>query len=112
MPLVGPDSQPQKPSMAASTTVPDSEVSSTVMANNVLSFPARPDPGAAGPTMAGMFSRAMFQIGARRFVLEFRTSVTELHPVDTQVVVIAPGKPKQKARRGRGSALPGQAASN
>jgi len=62
--------------------------------------------------MAGMFSRAMFQIGARRFVLEFRTSVTELHPVDTQVVVIAPGKPKQKARRGRGSALPGQAASN
>ncbi len=58
--------------------------------------------------MAGMFSRAMFQIGARRFVLEFRTSVTELHPVDTQVVVIAPGKPKQKARRGRGSALPGR----
>src|SRR6266851_1732399 len=73
MPLVGPDSQPQKPSMAASTTVPDSEVSSTVMAHNVLSFPARPDPGAAGPTMAGRFSRAIFQIGARRFVLEFRT---------------------------------------
>jgi len=46
--------------------------------------------------MAGMFSRAMFQIGARRFVLEFRTSVTELHPVDTQVIAIARGKPKQK----------------
>src|SRR5260370_3868135 len=89
MPLVGPDGQPQKPSTAASTTVPDSEVSSTVMANNVLSFPARPDPGAAGPTMAGRFSRAIFQIGARRFVLEFRTSVTELHPVDTPAAHIS-----------------------
>src|SRR5260370_2875627 len=93
--------------MTASRTGPDSEVSYTVMANNVLSFPAGPDPGAAGPTMAGMFSRAMFQIGARRFVLEFRTSVTELHPVDTQVIPIATRKPKQKAKRGPASPLPG-----
>ena len=57
--------------------------------------------------MAGMFSRAMFQIGARRFVLEFRTSVTELHPVDTQVIPIATRKPKQKAKRGPASPLPG-----
>ncbi len=59
------------------------------MAKNVLPFPA-PDAGAARPT-AVEHRRATFQIGARRFVFEFRTAVSEVNPVDAEIVSIRTG---------------------
>ena len=77
-------------SSAASTTKPDTEVESMTMAKKVLPFPA-PDAGAARPT-AVEHCRATFQIGARRFVFEFRTAVSEVNPVDAEIVSIRTGQ--------------------
>jgi len=56
------------------------------MAKNVLPFPT-PDPEEARPT-AAQHDRAIFQIGARRFAFQFRTTVTEVNPVDAEILPI------------------------
>ncbi len=89
-PSVGLDSQLATRPAAASTTKPDTEVESMTMAKNVLPFPA-PDAGAARPTAVEQ-CRATFQIGARRFVFEFRTAVSEVNPVDAEIVSIRTGQ--------------------
>src|SRR6266851_4898135 len=89
MPLVGPDSQPQSPPWLHRQRCRTVRYRPQSWQITFYLFQHGPNPGAAGPTMGGRFSRAIFQIGARRFVLEFRTSVTELHPVDTPAAPIS-----------------------
>jgi len=85
MPLVG-SSVKQRVQLVASTTELDTEVQSMTMAKNVLPFPT-PNPEAARHT-AVQHDRAIFQIGARRFAFQFRTTVTEVNPVDAEILPI------------------------
>ena len=68
------------------------------MAKNVLPF-RKPVPVAAQST-AREHSRVIFQIGGSRFALNFHVTVTEVNPVDAEILSIDKGLlGPQRARR-------------
>src|SRR5450755_81495 len=81
-----------------STTEPDTEVESMTMAKNVLPF-RKPVPVAAQST-AREHGRVIFQIRGSRFALNFHVTVTEVNPVDAEILSIDKGLlGPQRARR-------------
>jgi len=68
------------------------------MAKNVLPFPT-PDPD-AGRSTAVQHDRVIFQIGARRLAFEFCTVVTEVNPVDAEILSIRTGPQRDPATGG------------
>jgi hypothetical protein len=77
------------------------------MAKNVLPF-RKPVPVAAQST-AREHGRVIFQIGGRRFALNFHAIVTELNPVDAEILSIQKGPVHAQEARPQGEELSVQA---